>query len=203
MLCGGGCGYWILSSSKTLSHNWLDLASFKCDWYLRLIVTDKNIFNAVTPKSCCINKSAYAHNLTVPNIIVLWSLMVCGFLSEIIFEKTWPGQGGQWPARQSGAWLAPWLPWLVIPHSSRPLLPGRVRTGSVSLSQPPQFIAPPMSSPRYCQSTISGKNGKKTGTKNPGKTFQIRLDDRDGCGEIVPDSPHRIRTWQVHGWDET
>ena len=86
--------------------------------------------------------------------------------------------------RQPGAWLGPWL----VRSQVSPRLPlifqwwaatGRTVTDHSLLphmSPPPEIMS--------VNKTYFRENfrEKKMGNKNPSKTFQVRLDDRDGCG---------------------
>ena len=103
--------------------------------------------------------------------------------------------------RQPGAWLGPWLVRSQV-SGLRSVLASLSSVsggpGLVGLSQitvywptcpPPEIMSV---NKTYFRENL---REKKMGNKNPSKTFQVRLDDRDGCGEIV-DNPHRIH---VHG----
>ena len=145
----------------------------------------------MTPISCCINKivrtSCQDNNSTKFCIF---------FYLKLLFSS--PGPPGQEPDCGQPDSLAP--PWTLTGHWSSLIFQrgtADCQPGSgLGLSQP-WFIAPTCPHrDNVCQQKIfPGKLAKKNGIK----TFEVRLDDSDGCGEIVPDSPHRIRASEVHG----
>ena len=155
------------------------------------------MFNAVTPLSCCINN------------IVRTSCQDNNILQFFFISIEFPSLNG--PARgqtvaSQTAWRRPG-PWLVIPHSSPAsslhLPPQDCQAGSALALSKPWFIVPICPPLDYiCQKNVfPGKLAKKTGDQNPGKNISSEIRCGDWCGLIVPDSPHRIRTSEVHGWD--